>query len=182
MDEETKPEPPKRDYRSMVRWKANREKASELELARALEQDRTLRAVAEWLDILNEVGYGSPTMADVDHSALLHRLLEGKDPLPEPPPRSMSYPWYELIEKGEDIADIHEFPPVEDGAEGGKFLAINQAVWDIVEKQDDDHYTVRWAATGLICKVEPLEFDNGPNFRHKVIVQEKEAAKNEQVD
>jgi hypothetical protein len=45
-----------------------------------------------------------------------------------------------------------------------------------VDKQGDDHYIVRWPATGLICKVEPVEFENGPNFRHKVIVQEKDQA------
>lgn len=34
-------------------------------------------------------------LADVDHSALLHRLLSGKPPLPTPPPRRYSYPDYE---------------------------------------------------------------------------------------
>lgn len=32
--------------------------------------------------------------ADVDHSALLVRLLEGKAPLPEPPPTQHAYPVY----------------------------------------------------------------------------------------
>lgn len=32
--------------------------------------------------------------ADVDHSALLVRLLEGKEPLPEPPPLEHAYPVY----------------------------------------------------------------------------------------
>lgn len=39
--------------------------------------------------------------ADVDHSALLIRLLEGKDPLPEPPPLRHAYPDYEAVE-GDD--------------------------------------------------------------------------------
>jgi hypothetical protein len=89
-------------------------------MALALEQERTLQAVAEWLEVLAESNYGMPTSSDVDHSALLHRLLEGKDPLPDPPPRSMSYPWYELIEKGEAIAEIHEFPPVEGSQAEGR--------------------------------------------------------------
>lgn len=32
--------------------------------------------------------------ADIDHSALLVRLLEGKEPLPEPPPLEHAYPVY----------------------------------------------------------------------------------------
>jgi hypothetical protein len=32
--------------------------------------------------------------ADADHSALLWRLLEGKEPLPEPPPLEHAYPVY----------------------------------------------------------------------------------------
>lgn len=32
--------------------------------------------------------------ADADHSALLRRLLEGKEPLPEPPPIRNAYPIY----------------------------------------------------------------------------------------
>lgn len=31
-------------------------------------------------------------------SALFARLLEGREPLPHPPPLSYSYPWYEVIE------------------------------------------------------------------------------------
>lgn len=37
--------------------------------------------------------------ADADHSALLHRLFSGKEPLPEPPPLHMSYPDYEKAEQ-----------------------------------------------------------------------------------
>ncbi len=32
--------------------------------------------------------------ADVDHSALLFRLLRGREPLPEPPPKEHAYPVY----------------------------------------------------------------------------------------
>lgn len=33
-------------------------------------------------------------IADIDHSALLNRLLNGKEPLPFPPPVQNSYPVY----------------------------------------------------------------------------------------
>lgn len=40
--------------------------------------------------------------ADADHSALLYRLLSGKEPLPEPPPLRHGYPDYKAVEEGED--------------------------------------------------------------------------------
>lgn len=36
--------------------------------------------------------------ADADHSALLYRLLSGKEPLPEPPPLRYGYPDYAAAE------------------------------------------------------------------------------------
>ena len=43
-----------------------------------------------WKDI-PQIGALIP---DADHSALLWRLLEGKEPLPEPPPLKHAYPDY----------------------------------------------------------------------------------------
>lgn len=64
-------------------------------------------AMSEWVRIRTSHGYRAElTPAEVDHSALLRRLLSGKPPLPEPPPRSFSYPWYELIETGEDTCFV----------------------------------------------------------------------------
>lgn len=57
-----------------------------------------IKRLGLWLDI---IGTG-PSSADADHSALLQRVLSGKDPLPKPPPTKMSTPWYELGE-GEKI-------------------------------------------------------------------------------
>ena len=36
----------------------------------------------------------SKIAVDADHSALLRRLMDGKDPLPDPPPLQNSYPVY----------------------------------------------------------------------------------------
>lgn len=38
-------------------------------------------------------------MRESRNSALFSRLLDGKSPLPVPPPKSYGYPWYECIEK-----------------------------------------------------------------------------------
>ena len=59
------------------------------------------RAILTWF----KLAYGEDKMpsnfyADLAHSALLRRLLEGKSPLPDPPPCYRSYPWYDLIEDG----------------------------------------------------------------------------------
>lgn len=63
--------------------------------------------VGRWLDI----GGNTRTGPDADHSALLFRLLSGKEPLPKAPPKRMSYPWYELGE-GEKIELDPEFHKV----------------------------------------------------------------------
>lgn len=57
-------------------------------------------------------GYGGPVAAkkavlgqiraDVDHSALLYRLLRGRPLLPEPPPTEHSYPVYPDWPYGDD--------------------------------------------------------------------------------
>ena len=39
-----------------------------------------------------------PTDADISKSALFERLMNGLDPLPYPPPRGLSCPWYAVVE------------------------------------------------------------------------------------
>lgn len=72
------------------------------------EVQRIISIIARWLYIreFHESPSGTPwaqydhgfamrqMRADVDHSALLRRLLEGKEPLDEPPPKLYSYPVY----------------------------------------------------------------------------------------
>ena len=52
-----------------------------------------------WLRIRADNGKPFPESlgqleVDIDHSALLRRLLSGKEPLPQPPPLKHSYPDY----------------------------------------------------------------------------------------
>lgn len=66
-----------------------------------------IKAMSRYISILEEQRKPSPTRADVDHSALLNRLLSGKEPLPEPPPLFYGYPAY-LLEEGEpNVAKVH---------------------------------------------------------------------------
>lgn len=60
--------------------------------------------------------------ADIDHSALLLRLLSGKKLLPKPPPRAFSYPWYALGEGSRcHYMELHE-PKIYNGSS----VSINQ--------------------------------------------------------
>jgi hypothetical protein len=77
-------------------------------------------------------------------SALLRRLLDGKEPLPYPPPKNGVYPWYSLIEDNE----VHR---VSLGFEGSTMLVVDSYVkasqlgqlfvngngWDIVSANYD---------------------------------------------
>lgn len=110
---------------------------------------KDIEKLLKWLEIREENGIEFPSSLsslkiDIDHSALLQRLLEGKDPLPIPPPRSFSYPWYDLIEKGEaHPCEVWEMPP---GLNHEDFpmLVIDQfAGWKVLEKISD----TEWVAT-----------------------------------
>jgi len=101
--------------------------------------NEAIQAFLRWLEIREAWGapfpkYLGQLRADADHSALLQRLLEGKDPFPEPPPRSHSYPNYNLLERGfDDPLQVYELED-EDENEGMPVLVIDQAIWKIVEK------------------------------------------------
>ncbi len=70
------------------------------------EERRLILTALRYVRIARREGYtdkhrcpdGVPTDADALHSALLRRLLSGKEPLPEPPPLRHSYPDYAAVE------------------------------------------------------------------------------------
>jgi hypothetical protein len=93
-------------------------------------------AVRQWLQIREDNGIPFPASwsslcADMDHSALLLRLQSGKDPLPEPPPRSYSYPWYDLVEMGMAEGNFEVFEHTFGAL--APVVVINQMSWDILE-------------------------------------------------
>jgi hypothetical protein len=127
----------------------------------------TVQAVRRWLAFREENGDGPPSEPDWDHSALLARLVSGKSPLPEPPPKSFSYPWYELIDNGSAVAtEVREVRNWHDNDE--VLLSINQARWKIIEKSGDS-YRVQWPPTGLPCDVQP----EGEFWRVTVVKDQK---------
>lgn len=89
---------------------------------------------------------------EIDHSALLRRLMEGKDALPDAPPLSFSYPWYKLVEDGFDTpteVSLVDWPG--DGSLGGcDSVLINQHPWRIVKANYiDESYVVRFGTSTL---------------------------------
>lgn len=101
----------------------------------------------KWLSIREEHGLEFPTNVQqlqiyMMKSALLSRLIEGKDPLPYPPPLSFSYPWYSLIETGEaNIIDLWEDNLL---ISNGPVIMIHQFPWKILQKIDEDSWLVTY--------------------------------------
>jgi hypothetical protein len=100
-------------------------------------------------------GYGlGQIMADVDHSELLQRLLDGKEPLPAPPPLCSSYPWYDLIERGyalamADFCHFHHRPVPSptcafDDLQPGDLVSFNGSHgWEVVGRLNEHSFEVR---------------------------------------
>lgn len=110
---------------------------------------KDLETLISWLKI-RELGMGSfPASTDglvlaMYKSALLQRMMEGKDPLPEPPPKTFSYPWYSLIENGVGYpTDVWEAEGLEEEM-FGKIISVNQFQWKIIEKVGPENWIVTY--------------------------------------
>lgn len=78
-------------------------------LASQVEVEFACKAVSTWMKICNENNKGT-SYIDVDHSALLRRILSGGSIHKFPPPKSYSYPDWSLVEKEEiEISGFHEY-------------------------------------------------------------------------
>lgn len=104
-----------------------------------------------------------PTEADVVHSSLLQRLLRGEKALLKPPPRSFSYPNYELGEGKE----VELFEPV---SEYEELVSIDQCgsfTW-----HDKDRLILKYTPTGDLYQLrvedrEPEDYLNFAGHIHK---------------
>lgn len=132
------------------------------------QRDRfVINSVIEWIDTVAKARgeYNKPSTADVTHSALLMRILGGRKPHTVPPPRSYSYPWYELLEPGNEGKDFQCEASVwlrgEDGVETD--LLINQTRWSILKVvEPNKRYRVRYAKDYPVFEV----WDTGANEVH----------------
>jgi hypothetical protein len=96
-------------------------------------------------EIRRENGFEFPTdfnqfKIDCRKSALLQRMLDGKEPFPIPPPKAYSYPWYDLIIDGYGFpGEVWEASKVITGADE-LTLIIDQSGWKILEKLSDQDW------------------------------------------
>lgn len=122
-------------------------KADKLSYIDSMSKD--IDCLFRWLQIREENGISFPNNltqlgVDVGHSALLRRLLEGKEPLPIAPPCTHSYPWYELIEDGYGYPmEVWEAPEGFFSTEYQTLIIDQCACWKVLEKISDNS----WIAT-----------------------------------
>ena len=117
------------------------------------EMERVVKAVLDWLRIRGKEmpDYNADWLVslevDADHSALLSRLLDGKEPLEHKPPLYMSYPWYSLITEGSEVLNArfcHHHKVNEGGLIEGHYWHLGQQIWWITD-QDGDKFFLKHA-------------------------------------
>lgn len=90
--------------------------------------------------------------ADIDHSALLRRLLGGKEPFPSPPPKSNGSPWYDLLDNGSAEASV-----ILESYSDRRWLAVDgDSGWEILHKQGNE-YEVQYRPGGYRARVHPTQ-------------------------
>lgn len=130
------------------------------------QQARWDAAMATYAQVManNAAKFGEPvlSLSQAGHpkSALFWRLLEGKDPLPAPPPLSYSYPWYSVVEDagpwtvvapGEHTNTVTDFINSHYLLDGAPQVIIHQSAWELVKKVSDTELRVthrNWKAQG----------------------------------
>jgi hypothetical protein len=129
--------------------------------------NRIYACIGQWLEIREEHGeslketYADQLRCDMQHSSLLCRLVvQQKEPLPIPPPCAYSYPWYSLIETGNDenITDFHDYDKA--GHYPG-YVAIAQSLWKIEKRVSDDEFLLRYR-----YKTRDKTFTDSPDVWH----------------
>ncbi len=115
--------------------------------------------VLRWLEICRKGNDARSIITINAHkSALLKRLLDGKEPLPVAPPLSFSYPWYDLIEDGYD--EPLEVWKLSRPGEPDK-IVINQHRWPLVRENAADDWVVSHT-DGTLWRVWCVAAEGGP--------------------
>ena len=81
---------------------------------------------------------------DIDHSSLLRRLLLGKKVFKYPPPLSLSYPAYELLENGSMQCEAFKLNSVLKGHTGQDMMIINQHGYKIISDNGNEEYELEY--------------------------------------
>lgn len=123
------------------------------------EQIALCTAVVRWIAIMQENGHaGLPSSNDVRHSRLLARLINGQEPLPEAPPVSFGYPWYDLVEQpGPHVCDVEyhrlKLPGGITQVKVPRILLINKEAWTVLTQIGPNDFIVRCNRSGVDCHV-----------------------------
>lgn len=115
------------------------------------------QTVITWLTCIR-MAKGPDALPDepYENSALLRRLLSGKEPLSYAPPTSFSQPWYAIVEdrgphRCQTSGHISQ-PPAED-EDRRKTVLINECRWRVVESRGPSELVVQWMTTNLVCRL-----------------------------
>lgn len=106
---------------------------------------KEIQILIKWLEIKKLYSSDFPDSLDslklsVHKSSLLKRMLDGKDPLPLPPPLYYSHPWYSLIENGFAKVCANEFFFPEGWQENFcdyPCIMIAQFPWEIIRRVEN---------------------------------------------
>ena len=126
-----------------------------------MEDFHVVDVLIEWLRVRDRGGRPLPLGYDgltdeLENSALLHRMLTGKAPLAEAPPRSYGQPWYALVEEG--VASDCELVPLKDRLGASPKVSINQTAWEVVDIVDGG-YVVRYGGGQNLYVAEKTRSD-----------------------
>lgn len=123
-------------------------------------QQETLKTLMKWFEVVGHAYYkrwnqtyqldAMSFKANVLHSALLRWMLDGNEPLPEPPPCRFSNPWHQLVVDGEGVAlDVRH-------DEERETVVIEQRPWKLL-KRTETGYVVTYGSGKTQWSVEPVE-------------------------
>lgn len=125
-------------------------------------------AIDRWIHIkkTNGQAWHSNFKVDLDHSSLFRRLLAGLPIYKFPPPVSMSYPWYGLLDdKGAKNVNLH---PRLIGFTGfdGPVIIVEQSIWLLEETvQEGQEYIIRWPKYKLRIRCVKQPISPNPMWR-----------------
>ena len=120
---------------------------------RRSEREKVLRAVGTWLELRNRHKNNQPTTKeDLEHSALLVRLLSGEKQFDVPPPRRFGNPDYDLAAGKEiEVEEVSAWRGTLFDSEQiamkelrvGDQVQIDRGHWDVIECHTD-HVVIQW--------------------------------------
>ena len=105
-----------------------------------------------------------PSDPDISKSALFERLMNGKDPLPYPPPVGMSCPWYAIVEDPGPhyVGDHREFNEAHPAGSFGLYFrhvqGNSQSLIPVIQAEEGDTVNIWQSYYAIEEKISQTEF------------------------